>query len=128
DRDEPEGDRSRSDRMRWHRHALPARKSRRDEAFCTVSRGPLCFKAHGPAPTTWGRRPGEDHSLVINERPPRLPAPRRSPAPARPVESSGPGAGELPARLRGLATPRAEVPAREQGLMLATLATRPPEG
>src|SRR6185436_1475720 len=83
DRDEPEGDRSRSDRMRWHRRALPARKSRRDEAFCTVSRGPLCFKAHGPAPTTWGRRPGEDHSLVINERPPRLPAPRRSPAPAR---------------------------------------------
>jgi bifunctional non-homologous end joining protein LigD len=32
------------------------------------------------------------------------------------------------ARLRALQAPRAEVVAREQGLMLATLATRPPEG
>ena len=68
---------------------------------------------------------------MIDERRPRLRAYRQTRDPEGLGGTVGGGrsvAGELRALLRALRAPRAEVPAREQGLMLATLATRPPEG
>ena len=68
---------------------------------------------------------------MIDERRPRLRAYRQTRDPeglGGTVGGGRPVIGELRALLRALRAPRAEVPAREQGLMLATLATRPPEG
>jgi bifunctional non-homologous end joining protein LigD len=68
---------------------------------------------------------------VIDERRPRLRAYRQTRDPEGLGGTVGGGrsvTGELRALFRTLRAPRAEVPAREQGLMLATLATRPPEG
>ena len=71
---------------------------RRDEAFCTVPRAPLCFKAPADRPTTWGRAAGEGQPLVIDERPPQLDAYRRKRDPDRtpePFGSGRPGTGGL---------------------------------
>jgi bifunctional non-homologous end joining protein LigD len=67
---------------------------------------------------------------VIDERRPRLRAYRQTRDPQGLEGTVGrgrSGTGELQALLGALRAPRAEVAAREQGLMLTTLATRPPE-
>ena len=87
DRHQPEGDRPRPDRMRWHDTPSRPGNPRRDEAFCTVPRGPLCFKAPAGCPTTWGRRAG------------------RGPAPSDRRASSS--ARRLPAEARPRPYPRA---------------------
>ena len=78
----------------------PSRPGNRDvmRRFAPYSRGPLCFKAHGPAPPLGVDRRREDQPLVIDERPPQVDVYRRKRDPDRTPEPFGggrPGAGGL---------------------------------